>query len=345
MTRKRFEKIALFLVIGAFLAATHFYVTFLTPPSTEKAARTVYIERGMSFRLVAETLEREGVVRDADTLGFAARIFGAYTKVKAGEYEFTTDMTPFEVLDALVKGRIKKYSVTLPEGYNVKEMATALDAAGLVRAEVFMARAMDPELAASLGVEGPTLEGYLFPDTYEFTKDLSADEMISKMVSNFRKVYSEFEDEARKARMSMRKVVTLASIIEKETGAPSERELIAGVFHNRLRQGIKLQSDPTVIYSIPGFDGRIRKSHLSRKSPYNTYVNYGLPPGPIASPGRDSIAAALRPAKTDYLYFVSKNDGTHQFSRTLVEHNRAVDEFQRRVRVSKAGAKNDVVQD
>ncbi|MCL4873619.1 endolytic transglycosylase MltG [bacterium] len=332
--RKKIEKIAIVLAAGILLAVTHFYVTFLTPPSSERAVKTVRIERGMSFRVIAETLEREGIVRDADTLGFAARILGAYKKVKAGEYEFTTDMTPFEVLDSLVKGRIKRYSVTLPEGYNIKEMAAALDAAGLVKAEVFIARALDPELAASLGVEGPTLEGYLFPDTYEFTKGLSADEMISRMVSKFKKVYSEFEDEAREEGLSMRKVVTLASIIEKETGAPSEREIIAGVFHNRLRQGIKLQSDPTVIYSIPGFDGKIRKSHLSTKSPYNTYVNYGLPPGPIASPGRESIAAALRPAKTDYIYFVSKNDGTHQFSRTLVEHNRAVDEFQRRVRVS-----------
>jgi len=164
---------------------------------------------------------------------------------------------------------------------------------------------------------------------------MSADEMIARMVERFRQVFSEFEFEVEKSGMSMRKIVTLASIIEKETGAPSERNLISAVFHNRLKKGIRLQSDPTVIYGIPFFDGNIKKQHLAMKSPYNTYVNFGLPPGPIANPGKDSISAALRPAKADYLYFVSRNDGSHQFSKSLKEHNKAVNQFQRSMKLTK----------
>ena len=333
--RKRLEKIVLFLAAAALLAVTHLYITFYTPPSAAPESRTISIERGLSFRMIAEKLEKAGVVRDAESFSFAARILGAYKKVKAGEYEFTTNMTPMEVLEYLVKGRVKRYLVTVPEGYNIIEIASALEVAGLVQRQVFIARALDPGLVKSLGLSGPTMEGYLFPDTYAFNKGMSADEMIARMVERFRKVFSEFEFEVEKSGMSMRKVVTLASIIEKETGAPSERDIISAVFHNRLKKGIRLQSDPTVIYGIPVFDGNIKKQHLSMKSPYNTYVNFGLPPGPIANPGKDSIAAALRPAKADYLYFVSRNDGTHQFSRSLKEHNRAVNQFQRSMKLTK----------
>lgn len=337
--RKHIETIIIVLVAGLLLAATHLYITFYTAPSDKRVIKTVSIERGMSFRVIADNLEKAGVVRDADSFSLAARILGAYKKVKAGEYEFTTNMTPIEVLEQLVKGRIKRYFVTLPEGYNVREIAAVLKSAGLAEPDVFIARALDHELAESLGVEGPTLEGYLFPDTYEFTKGTSADEMIARMVERFKKVYAEYEDEARARGMSMRKVVTLASIIEKETGAPGERELISSVFHNRLKKGIKLQSDPTVIYGIANFDGNITKKHLSMKSPYNTYAIYGLPPGPIANPGKESIGAALRPAKADYIYFVSRNDGTHKFSKTLKEHNEAVQEFQRQAKAIKEEAR------
>src|SRR3990170_8979815 len=333
--RKHIETIIIVLAVGVLLAATHLYITFYTPPSDESVAKTVSIERGMSFRVIAENLEKAGVVRDADSFSFAARILGAYKKVKAGEYEFTTNMTPMEVLEYLVKGRVKRYLVTVPEGYNIIEIASALEEAGLVRRQVFIARALDPGLVKSLGLSGPTMEGYLFPDTYAFNKGMSADEMIARMVERFRKVFSEFEFEQEKSGMSMRKVVTLASIIEKETGAPSERDIISAVFHNRLKKGIRLQSDPTVIYGIPFFDGNIKKQHLAMKSPYNTYVNFGLPPGPIANPGKDSISAALRPAKADYLYFVSRNDGSHQFSKSLKEHNKAVNQFQRSMKLTK----------
>lgn len=333
--RKRLVKIGIVLAVIVLLAATHLYITFYTPPSSTPESRIIIIERGLSFRMIADRLESAGVVRDADSFSLAARILGAYTKVKAGEYEFTTNMTPVEVLEYLVKGRIKRYVVTVPEGYSIREIALTLEEAGLVQRDVFIARALDPTLARSLGMAGPTLEGYLFPDTYIFNKGMSADEMIARMAERFRQVFAEFESEAESKGMSTRKVITLASIIEKETGAPSERDLISAVFHNRLKKGIRLQSDPTVIYGIPAFDGNIKKQHLVMKSPYNTYVNFGLPPGPIANPGKESISAALRPARADYLYFVSKNDGTHQFSKSLQEHNRAVNQFQRDMRLLK----------
>jgi len=327
--KKHLRKILVLLTAALLIAATHIYITLYAPPSDVPEVRIVLVERGSSFSMVAEKLEKAGVIRSADSFSFAARLLGAYRKVKAGEYEFTTGMAPLEVIDYLVKGRVKKYMVTVPEGFGIKEIAASLEAAGLVQKDIFTARALDPALARALGVEGPTLEGYLFPDTYAFNKGMSADELIARMAERFRKVFAEFEFDAQSSGMSMRKIITLASIIEKETGAPAERPLISAVFHNRLKKGIKLQSDPTVIYGIPAFDGNIKRKHLAMKSPYNTYVIPGLPPGPIASPGKEAIAAALRPAKADYLYFVSRNDGTHQFSKSLREHNNAVNQFQR----------------
>lgn len=333
---RKLLKISLAVIISALLlSAAHLYITFYTPASRDSSVKIINIQKGASFRVIASDLETAGVVKDADSLILAARILGAYTRVKAGEYEFTTDMTAMEVLEYLLKGKVKKYLVTIPEGYNIREIAAVLKDAGLVEEAVFFARATDAGLAASLGLEGRTLEGYLFPDTYEFTKGMSADDIIKRMSDKFKAVYSDFENDVKKSGMTMKKAVTLASIIEKETGAETERDLISSVFHNRLRKGIRLQSDPTVIYSISGFDGNITKRHLSAKTPYNTYVINGLPPGPIANPGRESLRAALNPARTDYLYFVSKNDGTHFFSKSLKEHNKAVHLYQKELRSSK----------
>lgn len=333
---RKLLKISLAVIISALLlSAAHLYITFYTPASRDSSVKIINIQKGASFRVIASDLETAGVVKDADSLILAARILGAYTRVKAGEYEFTTDMTAMEVLEYLLKGKVKKYLVTIPEGYNIREIAAVLKDAGLVEEAVFFARATDAGLAASLGLEGRTLEGYLFPDTYEFTKGMSADDIIKRMSDKFKAVYSDFENDVKKSGMTMKKAVTLASIIEKETGAETERDLISSVFHNRLRKGIRLQSDPTVIYSISGFDGNITKRHLSAKTPYNTYVINGLPPGPIANPGRESLRAALNPARTDYLYFVSKNDGTHFFSKSLKEHNKAVHLYQKELRSPK----------
>ncbi len=189
----------------------------------------------------------------------------------------------------------------------------------------------DPTLMAEFGIEGESLEGYLFPDTYQFAKRTPPHEIVRRMVTQFQTVYDEsFRKRAAQLGMTLREVVTLASIIEKETGNASERGLISAVFHNRLKKKMRLQSDPTVIFALTDFNGNLTKKDLSAPSPYNTYRFIGLPPGPIANPGKESLYAALYPANVDYLYFVSKNDGTHFFSKNLREHNGAVNKYQRR---------------
>ncbi|MDH4101573.1 MAG: endolytic transglycosylase MltG, partial [Nitrospirota bacterium] len=194
----------------------------------------------------------------------------------------------------------------------------------------FLSRAKDRNFAKTFGIEGATFEGYLYPDTYNFEKGVTPDEIITKMTQKFLSVYNaEIAPTAKTRKISMTGLVTLASIVEKETGAGAERDMVASVYRNRLKRRMRLQSDPTVIYGIEKFNGNLTRKDLATKTPYNTYTNYGLPPGPIANPGRASLLAALNPADTDYLYFVSMNNGTHRFSKTLKEHNAAVDEFQR----------------
>jgi UPF0755 protein len=328
--KRRIQIIAVICFSAIAVFSVYIYLSLFTPMSSSGATKTIEVPRGASFRMIALELEREGVIKSAEAFSIVARFFKAYKGIKAGEYEFSAPMTQLEVLDMLMKGRVKRYLVTVPEGFNITEIAGALEKAGLAKADDFISRAMDARLALSLGIGGPTLEGYLFPDTYSFTKGVTVDGIISQMVDRFKGVYSrEFAIPANERGMDMREVVTLASIIEKETGAPEERGIISSVFHNRLKKGIRLQSDPTVIYGIKGFDGNLTKRHLLQKTPYNTYARSGLPQGPIANPGRDSIRAAIYPAQGDYIYFVSKNNGTHFFSKTLKEHNRAVYEFQK----------------
>jgi UPF0755 protein len=331
---KRTAEYIIFAVLSIIcLLAAHFYIIFYAPASREAGLRIVSVPKGASFRAVADNLEKAGVIRSAGNFVFAAKLIGAFKIIKAGEYEFNVTMAPKEILDMLVKGKVKNYTVVIPEGYSISEIAAAVKEAGLIDDEAeFRERALNERFAAVLGFEGGTLEGYLFPDTYAFTKSMTTDEMLMRMTNRFKDVYyKEIDPDARKNGMTMKKLVTLASIIEKETGAPEERPLISAVFTNRLKKRIKLQSDPTVIYAINKFDGNLRKKHLLARTPYNTYVIYGLPPGPIASPGRASLLAALKPADAGYLYFVSKNNGTHYFSKSLKEHNEAVNLYQRRI--------------
>ncbi len=334
---RRLNIVILLIFAVITLAAIELYITFYVPASREGGIRVVNIPKGTSFRVIAADLEDRGVIRSADSFIFAASLLGAYKKAKAGEYEFNRSMTPLEVLDMLVKGRVKKYIVTIPEGYNIREVAQVLEESGLMDREQFLSKVADKNYVKALGLEGTTLEGYLFPDTYEFTKGMSPEEVIAKMVEKFLTVYSsEFAEAAKKRGMTMQKAVTLASIIEKETGAPEERELVSAVFHNRLKKGVKLQSDPTVMYDLMDYKGALTRKNLLARAPHNTYVNYGLPPGPISNPGRASLSAALNPAKEDLLYFVSRNDGTHYFSKSLKEHNKAVRLYQRHIKLNNA---------
>jgi UPF0755 protein len=211
------------------------------------------------------------------------------------------------------------------------ELAQDFAQRGVADPEDLIRLAHDREFIRSLAIEASSLEGYLFPDTYRFARRTKPKEILTEMVQGLRRVLTpELRQRAQEIHMSLHQVLTLASVIEKETGATEEREFISAVFHNRLKRGIPLQSDPTVIYGLESFDGNLRRRDLDSKSPYNTYRVRGLPPGPIANPGLGSIRAALYPAPTRHLYFVSRNNGTHQFSSTLAEHNQAVDKYQRR---------------
>jgi UPF0755 protein len=292
------------------------------------------VESGDSLTRVEAALEAKGLIRNAKVARWFAQAEDLSSQIKVGEYEFTAAQSTREILDALAKGRVRTHSVVIPEGQRASEIADRLAAAGLADREEFLRVVFDPEMPIRLGVEGPSLEGYLFPDTYRFARGLPPERIAEAMVEEFLRVYRDLGPATGERRpLSMREFVTLASIVEKETGAEEERPLIAAVFLNRLKRGMRLETDPTVIYGIENFDGNLRRVHLKDDSnPYNTYRIRGLPPGPIASPGRDALQAVLEPAETSYLYFVSRNDGTHVFSKTYVEHKAAVDRFQRRRR-------------
>jgi UPF0755 protein len=235
------------------------------------------------------------------------------------------------VLSRLERGEAKRYRVTLPEGWTFAQMAKEIGRTGIASADHLLALARDRAFVTSLGLRGETLEGWCFPDTYAFTKGTPPEAVWRALVERARRVLAEERAKAPAGSdpgLEDGEVVTLASIVEKETGRADERPLIAAVFLNRLRRGIPLGSDPTVIYGIAGFNGNLTREDLETPTPWNTYLRPGLTPGPIANPGRDALRAVLAAPSVDYLYFVSRNDGSHQFSRTLEEHNRAVREFQ-----------------
>jgi len=325
---KAFSLVALFLVLYLLLDALVFLVV---PPAFRGEKKRVLIKHGSSFQEVVHVLDEEGLLRSRTRFYLMARILGSAEKVQAGEYELHTAMIPPVILHALLTGDVVKYRVTFPEGYTVRQIAARLEEQEITdNQEEFLTAAFSSHFNAILGIEGESVEGYLFPDTYLFSKGLAPDEVIKIMVTHFKRVYEpDFSLRAAELEMTDREVVTLASIIEKETGLPEERPLISAVFHNRLKRGIPLCSDPTVIYDIKDFDGNLRKRDMEKRTPYNTYLIRGLPPGPIANPGRASLVAALYPAPVNYLYFVSRNDGSHHFSATLREHNEAVRQYQK----------------
>ncbi len=331
---KRYSKILLFVLLSALIIpALHFLPFLLIPPHRKALTLTVEIPRGIPFSQVANELWENEVIRDKQSFLLLARLLNATTRIQAGEYEFTTSMLPSQVLDKLVRGLTKTYPVTIPEGYSLQQIAFLLASSGLSDQDAFLAKTRDPVLLSDLGIEEESLEGYLFPATYHLTRGLAEEEIIKMMVNKFQQIYTpELQQRAQALGLTRKEVLTLASIIEKETSVIEEMPLIAAVFHNRLKKRMRLESDPTVIYGIKDFDGNLRKKDLQTWSPYNTYRIFGLPPGPIANPGRDAILAALYPAEVPYLYFVSRNDGTHLFSSSYKEHNQAVWKYQKRRR-------------
>jgi len=301
------------------------------PADREEHSHIVSVAPGESFGMLSARLEKAGVITSDIRFKILARLSGDDKRLRAGEYALSTVMTPMEIIDILASGKVLLHRLTIPEGYTIDQVAAEVEKAGLASAEEFSRLARDASLVSELQLDGPSLEGYLFPDTYYFPREVSARGIIATMVNAYQSlVTDEWRNRARVLDLSMHDIVTLASIIEKETGDPSERPIIASVFHNRLKKRMRLESDPTVIYGIESFDGNITRRHLSSATPYNTYVIRGLPPGPIANPGRAALEAALYPAQTDYLFFVSKKDGTHYFSKNITEHTEAVRKYQLR---------------
>lgn len=320
--------------LGSWLGADIY--GFAHRPAGAKGDLVIFsITPGESLNNICARLHKQGLIGDTRRFMFLARLQKDDKRLKAGEYELSAELTPLELLDTLVRGDVYLHTLTIPEGYTLKQIAAEIDRLALTNADQFLTLATDPKVAEDFGLKGQTLEGYLFPDTYHFPKGLPARTLIVRMVERFRDQYpEEWHQRAADLNMSQLDVVTLASIIEKETGDPSERPLISSVFHNRLKKRMRLETDPTVIYGIENFNGNLTRKDLRTPTPYNTYMIKGLPPGPIANPGREAIKAALYPARSDFLYFVAKKDGTHQFSTNIEDHNAAVRKYQLRRRKS-----------
>ncbi|MFQ5991501.1 MAG: endolytic transglycosylase MltG [Nitrospiraceae bacterium] len=299
--------------------------------SSEPPQVVINISQGTTFSQVATLLENRNLISNDWGFVLLGRLLWVDHKILAGEYELDAGMSPFEILSEFRNGHVKLHAVTIPEGYSVAQIAELLGEKGLADPRKFKQIARDREVIHSLKLNVPSLEGYLYPNTYHLARHTPPQQLIAVMFQALEEAFTpKLRAQAKQMNMSVHEVLTLASVIEKETSVPDERAIISAVFHNRLRGKIPLQSDPTVIYGLESFDGNLRKRDLDSPSRYNTYRYRGLPPGPIANPGIDAIRAALYPARANYLYFVSRNDGTHFFSSTLAEHNRAVDRYQRR---------------
>jgi UPF0755 protein len=311
---------------------------FSVHSSTETVKPTrdvlVTIPKGASLSQVASILYQEEVISNQLLFKLVAWLRGEQRNVKAGDYGLKTGMDPGDVMDLLISGKTLVLNFTVPEGYNIYQVADLFQQTGVMSRESFLNLAQDKSFIKELGVDGLSLEGYLFPDTYSYRPSEKGDgkAIVRRMVQRFKDVYDkQVGTIAETNGWTTLQVVTLASLIEKEA-KESEHTMVSAVFHNRLKNNMKLQSDPTVIYGLKPMGAKITRADLDRKQPYNTYQYLGLPPGPIANPGKASLIASVKPAEVDYLYFVSKNDGSHQFSSTLQEHNRWVLMYQKQTR-------------
>jgi UPF0755 protein len=315
--------------VAAYLGAGRLYEPFKGYDTPDVF---VQIPAGAGPSTIGQRLIESGVVRDEMTFRAAVWMSGRARDLKAGEYQFDRPMTSMEVIDKIARGDVYRRRITFREGLTIPEMAAVFEQSGFGTAADFVKAASDPSPIQELDPEARNLEGYLFPETYSLPRDTPAAALIAQMVGLFRSALTPAVRDGFKAQgLSLRQAVTVASLVEKETAVPDERAVVAAVYLNRNRIGMPMQADPTVIYALQQagrWDGNIRRADLQFDSPYNTYRYPGLPPGPIASPGRAALEAVANPADSDYLYFVSRNDGSHVFARTLEEHNRNVREWQ-----------------
>jgi UPF0755 protein len=317
------------LLLLAATAVASAYVSLKTPYQGFREPVILDFPKGTGARAMAEELAKSGVIRSSWQF-LALRIIDPGKKLQAGEYQFARADTPSNVLNRIARGDVFFYELNVPEGSNMFDIAATVGRFDFLKASDFLRAARDPALIRDLAPEAPTLEGYLFPATYRITRSTTVQQLCVMMTGQFRKVWRQLQ--AAGHSRPVNEIVTLASLVEKETGRPEDRPIVASVYANRLRKGMALDCDPTTIYAAlleARYRGTIYRSDLASENAYNTYRHAGLPPGPIANPGLASLQAALAPAETDYLYFVAKPDGSggHQFSETIAQHNIAVQRY------------------
>jgi len=321
----RWKWLSITVLLAAVLLSARFIFFLYSPHGEGQTVRIVDFAKGSSLKKLADGLEQEGVIGSSTLFSLYARFSGVSARVQAGTYQFSDAMTPPQILRKLVAGDVFAKLFAVPEGYSIFQLAEMLDSRGYFKKEPFLSECRNPQLLKELGIKGVTVEGYLYPSTYNLLKITDPADLLRQMVGQFSKVYDErFAPLENSSGLTRSQIITLASIVEKEAVVPQEKPLIASVFFNRLKKRMPLQSDPTAVYGTRAFGGKVSGSDVRRDSAYNTYLINGLPPGPIGSPGAGAIEAVLKPATTGYYYFVAKNDGSHHFSADLAEHNRAV---------------------
>jgi UPF0755 protein len=301
-----------------------------SPPTLSESKIVFEIFPNESFRDVTTNLGKRGVIKSPFTLLVLGKIKELDKSIQVGEYEIKESLSIAEALKVLSEKKTVQRKVTIPEGSTLIQIANAFDQSGVVSKEVLLPNFSKASYIEKLGIPSDSLEGYLFPNTYFFAKGTSPETIIQQLAREGASQWSQyFSDRAEELGFTRHEVITLASIIERESGNVEEQPKISSVFHNRIKAGMKLQSDPTVIYGLKDFNGNITKADLLNPHPYNTYVHTGLPPGPICSPGLSAIKAALTPVESENLYFVSNNEGSHVFTKTYPEHQQAVTQFQK----------------
>ncbi len=328
ISSRPFRRIFPWLLRISLLALLVWYLVLLRLPAGQGVhVYALTVAKGAHFSEIARELEQAGVIRSSLHLRLVGRLRGLDRRMQVGDYRISSSMLPGEILSKLANGQTDACKFTLPEGYSMYQAAELLDKKGIFSREKFLEACTDRELLQGLQLQAKTAEGYLFPSTYQIGLKMDAKGLVTEMVREFRSRMAHLHALLDASGLSQRQLVILASLVEREAMQAEEKPLIASVFLNRLRIGMPLQSDPTAIYGVKVFGGTVTKQDLQRKSAYNTYQIRGLPPGPIGNPGLEALTAVLQPAKTNYLYFVARKDGTHQFSRTLDEHNQGVNRF------------------
>ncbi|WP_136515853.1 endolytic transglycosylase MltG [Geomonas edaphica] len=328
MFRKQRRLCIVLLLIVILVPITRFTRFLLFPAGDGKRVEIVELSRGRSLRAFAADLEARRIITSARLFVFYARMKGGDARLKAGPYQLDDGLRPGQILAKMIAGDVYLRLFALPQGYSSYQAAEMLEKRGIFTRESFLAACSDRTLLKEMGIDAPSAEGYLFPGSYNILPGRSEHDVVREMIKRQKEVLSgSIDGRARAKGLSMRELLVLASMVEKEAVLPQEKPLIAAVFRNRLKIGMRLQSDPTALYGVRAFAGKVSRDDILKPTPYNTYLIPGLPPGPIGNPGKDAMEAVLNPAAVPYLYFVARGDGSHHFSNDLASHNDAVNRY------------------